>query len=180
MAQVIVGALLLATLLLHFRYPMPAAEAVDLRPMASRGTDPKPAVPFRYEEGPVLVMIEYRVPEPNTAAFMAAMEDVGHMRKRDGAWRWNLFEDTADARLWIETFTLGSWFDYLRQRRRGTEADEAIITRARALVDPEFTPVVRRLIHRESLREGADTGPLRRQGPPRLPEQDRSAPPARG
>ena len=52
MAQVIVGALLLATLLLHFRYPMPAAEAVDLRPMASRGTDPKPAVPFRYEEGP--------------------------------------------------------------------------------------------------------------------------------
>ena len=130
MAQVIVGALLLATLLLHFRYPMPAAEAVDLRPMASRGTDPKPAVPFRYEEGPVLVMIEYRVPESNTAAFMAAMEDVGHMRKRDGAWRWNLFEDTADARLWIETFTLGSWFDYLRQRRRGTEADEAIITRA--------------------------------------------------
>jgi hypothetical protein len=132
---------------------MPAAEAVDLRPMASRGTDPKPAVPFRYEEGPVLVMIEYRVPEPNTAAFMAAMEDVGHMRKRDGAWRWNLFEDTADARLWIETFTLGSWFDYLRQRRRGTEADEAIITRARSLVDPEFTPVVRRLIHRETVQE---------------------------
>ncbi len=136
MAQVIVGALLLATLLLHFRYPMPAAEAVDLRPMASRGTDPKPAVPFRYEEGPVLVMIEYRVPESNTAAFMAAMEDVGHMRKRDGAWRWNLFEDTADARLWIETFTLGSWFDYLRQRRRGTEADEAIITRARCAGGP--------------------------------------------
>ena len=153
LAQVIVGALLLASLLLRLRYPMPASGTVDLGPMASRGADPKPAVPFRYEEGPVLVMIEYRVPEANTAAFMAAMEDVGHMRKRDGAWRWNLFEDTADAERWIETFTLGSWFDYLRQRRRGTAADETIIERARALVDPEFTPMVRRLIHRETVRE---------------------------
>ena len=50
------------------------------------------------------------------------MDDVGHLRKRDGAWRWNLFEDTADAERWVETFTLASWFEYLRQRRRGTEA----------------------------------------------------------
>ena len=76
------------------------------------------------------------------------MEDVGHMRKRDGAWRWNLFQDTEDAQHWFETFTCKSWFEYLRQRRRGTAADEAILARARSYLDPAFAPVVRRLIVR--------------------------------
>jgi predicted MFS family arabinose efflux permease len=151
LAQAVAGGLLLLSTALHFRLPMPAADAVDLRPMPSRREDPKPAVLFHYGEGPVLVIVEYRVPAANTAAFVRAMEDVGHMRKRDGAWRWNLFQDTEDAQHWFETFTLESWFEYLRQRRRGTAADEAVIGRARALLDPGFQPVVRRMIHREGL-----------------------------
>jgi len=147
-AQVVVGVLMLASILLRYRFPMPAGEAPDLRPMADRRDDPKPVVLFSYEEGPVLVMIEYRVPEASADAFMRAMEDVGHMRKRDGAWRWNLFQDTEDAQHWFETFTLKSWFEYLRQRRRGTAADEAILARGRSYLDPAFAPVVRRLIVR--------------------------------
>ena len=51
------------------------------------------------------------------------MDEVGHVRKRDGAWRWHLFQDTADAEHWYEAFTVASWLHYLRQRRRGTAAD---------------------------------------------------------
>jgi MFS family permease len=144
----IAGACFIASLLLHFLLPMPRAEPIDIGPMPSRREEPKPALLFDFEEGPVLVMIEYQVPEARTAEFRQAMEDVGHMRKRDGAWRWNLFEDTADCQRWLETFTLSSWFDYLRQRRRGTASDEAIILRARALLMPGTQPIVRRMIVR--------------------------------
>lgn len=147
-AQAIAAAALLASLGLHRLMPMSGAAAPDLGPMTSRRDDPEPAVTFGFHEGPVLVMIEYRLPPANVGAFEAAMEAVGHLRKRDGALMWNLFQDTTVEGHWYETFTLASWFDYLRQRRRGTAADEAVLQRARALLDPGFTPIVRRMIHR--------------------------------
>jgi len=96
----------------------------------------------------VLVLIEYRVPLANTGAFVRAIDEVGHVRKRDGAWRWHLYQDTADAEHWYEAFTVASWLHYLRQRRRGTAADEIILNRARSWLDPEFKPLVRRMIAR--------------------------------
>ena len=149
-AQATAGVLLLLSLVLHRTLPMPAGEVPDLRPMDGLHEDPTPEVEFGFDEGPVLVLIEYRVPLPNTGFFARAIEDVGHQRKRDGAQRWNLFQDTADAEHWFETFTVASWFEYLRQRRRATAADEAAFARARVLLDPAFTPVVRRMIHRHS------------------------------
>ena len=96
----------------------------------------------------MLVLIEYRVPLANAGAFVQAIDEVGHVRKRDGAWRWHLYQDTADAEHWYEAFTVASWLHYLRQRRRGTAADEIILDRARSWLDPEFKPVVRRMIAR--------------------------------
>lgn len=151
LTHVVVGALFLASLALHLRARLPSAEQIpDLGPLASRLEDPKPTLRFDFGQGPILVLVEYRVPEANTAAFVEAMEEVGHLRRRDGAWRWDLFEDVGDPTLWFETFTLDSWFEYLRQRRRGTAGDEAAIARARALLDPGFQPVVRRMVHRGS------------------------------
>ena len=95
-----------------------------------------------------MVLVEYRVPLANAAAFVRAMEEVGHVRKRDGAWRWHLFQDTADAEHWYEAFTVASWLHYLRQGRRGTAADEVVLERARRFLDPGFRPLVRRMIAR--------------------------------
>ena len=64
------------------------------------------------------------------------------------AGRWHLFQDTADPEHWYEAFTVASWLDYLRQRRRGTTADELVLGRARACLDPAFKPLVRRMIAR--------------------------------
>ena len=125
---------------------LPASEAPDLRPRQL--PDIKLAFPFDREAGPVMVLIEYRVPLANAAAFVQAMEEVGHVRKRDGAWRWHLFQDTADAEHWYEAFTVASWLDYLRQRRRGTAADEVVLQHARRFLYPGFAPLVRRMIAR--------------------------------
>ena len=140
------GSLLLLSIALHRRWRLPASEAPDLRPRQL--PELKLAFPFDREAGPVMVLIEYRVPLAHTAVFVRAMEEVGHVRKRDGAWRWHLFQDTADAEHWYEAFTVASWLDYLRQRRRGTAADEIILERARRFLDPGFRPLVRRMIAR--------------------------------
>jgi Transmembrane secretion effector len=130
----------------HRRWRLPAGAAPDLRPRKLPALEL--AFPFDPEVGPVLVLVEYRVPPANAAAFVRAMDAVGHVRKRDGAWRWHLFQDTADAEHWYEAFTVASWLHYLRQRRRGTAADEVVLDRARGFLDPGFRPVVRRLIAR--------------------------------
>jgi MFS family permease len=140
------GSLLLLSIALHRRWRLPASEALDLRPRQL--PELKLAFPFDREAGPVMVLIEYRVPLANAAAFVRAMEEVGHVRKRDGAWRWHLFQDTADAEHWYEAFTVASWLHYLRQRRRGTAADEVVLERARRFLDPGFQPLVRRLVAR--------------------------------
>jgi MFS family permease len=149
------GSLLLLSIALHRRWRLPASEAPDLRPRQL--PEIKLAFPFDREAGPVMVLIEYRAPLANAAAFVRAMEAVGHVRKRDGAWRWHLFQDTADAEHWYEAFTVASWLDYLRQRRRGTAGDEVILERARRFLDPEFKPIVRRMIARG--REMTPTSP---------------------
>jgi MFS family permease len=142
----IAGSLLLLSIALHRRWRLPASEAPDLRPRQL--PDIKLAFPFDREAGPVMVLIEYRVPLANAAVFVQAMEEVGHVRKRDGAWRWHLFQDTADAEHWYEAFTVASWLQYLRQRRRGTAADEIVLEQARRFLDPGFQPLVRRMIAR--------------------------------
>jgi MFS family permease len=140
------GSLLLLSIALHRRWRLPASEAPDLRPRQL--PELKLAFPFDRKAGPVMVLIEYRVALANAAAFARAMEEVGHVRKRDGAWRWHLFQDTADAQHWYEAFTVSSWLHYLRQRRRGTAADEIVLERARRYLDPGFQPLVRRMIAR--------------------------------
>jgi len=45
-------------------------------------------------QGPVLVTVECVVNPQRTAEFVEAMHRYGHMRRRDGAYRWGIFRDT--------------------------------------------------------------------------------------
>jgi MFS family permease len=145
-AHLAAALMLLLSLILHLRLRLPAGAPPDLRPRQLPALEL--AFPFEREVGPVLVLIEYRVPLAHAGAFVRAMDAVGHVRKRDGAWRWHLFQDTADAEHWYEAFTVASWLAYLRHRRRGTAADEIILARARRYLDSAFKPLVRRMIAR--------------------------------
>jgi len=125
-AYLLAGAMLLASLVLHWRLPLAAAAAPDLQPAAR--PEPLPAVEADEEE-PVMVQIEYEIGPADAPAFVAAMDEVGHLRRRNGALRWRLFQDLADGDRWIETFVLGDWVEHQRLRRRMTRGDLAVEAR---------------------------------------------------
>jgi hypothetical protein len=64
----------------------------------------------RPEDGPALVLIEYRIAPDQTRAFARAMRAWRRVRLRDGAFRWGLFGDT------------GKGLMALRRRRRARRA----------------------------------------------------------
>jgi hypothetical protein len=142
------GVVMLASLLLHFTTPLASGPAPDFRP-STRRIEPKLAFPFKEDEGPVLVLVEYRVPTGDARAFARAMDEVGHLRRRNGASMWRLFQDVADAEQWIEAFTIASWLDYRRAARRATAADEAIEEGAVRYHKGEAPPVMRHMVARK-------------------------------
>jgi MFS family permease len=103
--------------------------------------------------GPVLVEVQWRVPEPNAEAFVDAMYHVSRSRKRTGATLWGLFRDVSEPSLYVETFTVATWHDHLRQHlERGTVWDREQEAVARALTMDGTEPVVRHMIWAAALR----------------------------
>jgi MFS family permease len=83
------------------------------------------------DSGPVLVTIAYRIRPDKRAEFVAAMQEVGEMRRRNGAYFWQLFHDTGDPARFIECFMDESWLEHLRQHERVSVADREIQRRAK-------------------------------------------------
>ena len=78
------------------------------------------------DRGPVLVTIEYRVQPDKRTEFVTAMRGLREMRRRNGAYFWELFHDSADPARYIETFMDESWLEHLRQHERVSVADREI------------------------------------------------------
>ncbi len=78
------------------------------------------------DRGPVLITIEYHVDRKHRDAFLAALERLAQERRRDGAYSWDLFEDTAEEGRFLEVFFVESWLEHLRQHRRVTNADRIL------------------------------------------------------
>jgi transmembrane secretion effector len=89
-------------------------------------------------DGPVMVVVDYRIPQDRAGAFVEAMRPVGNARLRTGALHWDLYQDGTRPDHYLETFVVASWEEHLRQHGgRLTGSDRAAEDRARALVDPE-------------------------------------------
>jgi Transmembrane secretion effector len=97
-------------------------------------------------DGPVLVTLEYRVPEERAAEFVAAMQELGRVRRRDGAFAWDVYEDLEDPGRYLETFTVGSWSEHMRQHERRTVADLEIERRVKSMHADGAGPVARHLL----------------------------------
>ena len=67
-------------------------------------------------------------------------------RLRDGAIRWDLFQDVEDAERLVEVFLVESWVDHLRQHERVTDEDWADVAAARALHAGDRPPRVTHLV----------------------------------
>ncbi|MGD9508632.1 MAG: MFS transporter, partial [Geminicoccaceae bacterium] len=126
------------------------------------------------EDEPVMVQIEYEIGPADAPAFVAAMDEVGHLRRRYGALRWRLCLDTAEPRSWLEAFVLGDWVEHERLRRRMTRADALLEARAASYHRGPEAPRRRYLIARRHdsryLLDGAEEAALaatrRRAGDP--------------
>jgi hypothetical protein len=91
------------------------------------------------------VTVEYDVPMERAADFLAAMRELGRIRRRDGASHWGICSDLEVPGRYLETFTVGSWDEHLRQHERMTLADRNIQERLRGCVRGE--PVARHLLY---------------------------------
>jgi len=75
---------------------------------------------------PVLVTVEYRIRPQDRDVFLQALAKLEHGRRRDGAYAWGVFEDTAQEGRMLETFLVESWMEHLRQHERVTQADRVM------------------------------------------------------
>lgn len=143
------AALLLLGLLLGWARPLPEVKDLDLDPIA-RWTEPEVAVPVEPRTGPVVVTIDYRIPEASIPAFLTVMNERRRIRMRDGARHWTLLRDLADPELWVERYHVPTWLDYIRHNQRRTNADADNFHRLRALHTGAEPPRVHRMIERQT------------------------------
>ena len=129
------------------RFPLLRGAPPDLSPYHRARSAPQPIFLPEPEEGPVLIMIEYRIRLTEKVEFTRALHAVRRIRMRDGAIRWGLFQDTEKPERFIETFVMESWLEFLRARERLTDADRVIRDHARSFHLEDEDPHVSRMIY---------------------------------
>jgi MFS family permease len=124
---------------------MPASEKYNLAP---GGQSPVLQMDedFEHDEGPVLVMVRWRVRPHELDAFHDAIWHLRRIRLRDGASQWGLFRDTSTDDLHVETFLVPSWIDHLRQHDRMTVDDLVAEKRVLAYHSDNEPPEVQHFI----------------------------------
>jgi MFS family permease len=115
----------------------------DLAPSLHWRT-PRVAFDVAWAQGPALVTIRYRIDPRGRDEFLRAMAEIGHERRRDGAYAWGVFEElTAEGR-YTETFLIESWLELMHLYERVTNADRRMEETVRKLLVE--TPVVTHFI----------------------------------
>ncbi len=173
----VAGAVSLVGLLsARFRFPLDAKEG-DFTPSLHWPT-PKLVCQPRDEDGPVLVLIEYRVPIQHSDKFAHALRALERHRRRDGAIEWAFYRDPALPTRWVETYVTEDWGEHVRQHARVTADDRAFENRVFSLLEPGTAPVASHFISGDSARtatanwhaDARSSGSLNAMPPPQVPE----------
>ncbi|MBV8144020.1 MAG: MFS transporter [Gammaproteobacteria bacterium] len=122
----------LVAMVLARRWRLRSGPAADLTP-SMHWPQPVVAADVDKDAGPVLVTVEYQVAAENRGAFIAAIGPLARERRRDGAYEWHLFHDSADPERMLETWLLDSWLEHMRQHQRITRADRDLEARVQQL-----------------------------------------------
>ena len=147
-ALILAGAALAACALIGFRLPLPKFESRDLTPLNSFN-EPLLKLQLQPRSGPIMVMVDYEIDEEDIEQFLALMADRRRIRIRDGARQWGLLRDLEEPRIWVETYHVPTWIDYVRHQQRRTKADAENAVRLRALHRGKEPPYVHRMIERQ-------------------------------
>ncbi|WAS91150.1 MFS transporter [Nannocystis punicea] len=114
------------------RWRLSDARREDVQPW-SAWPEPVLAGPVTVEAGPVLLVRRHRVAASQRAEFLQLSRELEVLRRRDGATDWALYEDLASPDEFVETFSLASWSEHLRQHTRAVVADRRLLERLAAL-----------------------------------------------
>jgi hypothetical protein len=98
------------------------------------------------ERGPVVVTVEYWIDPARAEEFARAIQPLRLARLRDGAVRWDLFQDAAHSGRCVEMFLVESIVDHLRQHERVTEADQKIQEYVQSFHQLDTPPLVTHLV----------------------------------
>ena len=118
---------------LTWRWKLQTGAGIDFSP-ATHWRAPTATRKVENNQGPVLAVVEYRVDATNRAEFLGAVDELGHARRRDGAYAWGVYEDVADVGRFVETFMIDSWLELMHARERVTNADEMLENQVRQLL----------------------------------------------
>ncbi|ABD04900.1 conserved hypothetical protein [Rhodopseudomonas palustris HaA2] len=105
-----------------WRWKLRGSAEHDLAP-SMHWPAPVLAIDADADQGPVLITVEYHVAADRRDAFLLAMRKLSRQRRRDGAYAWDVFEDTSERGRFVEVFKVASWLEHLRQHDRVTNAD---------------------------------------------------------
>ncbi|HUG62077.1 MAG TPA: MFS transporter, partial [Methylomirabilota bacterium] len=141
------GALMLAGAALGLLLELPEDSSLSLDPL-DRFREPHLALDLKPRSGPIVVMIEFRIQEVDTATFLRVRTERRRIRRRDGAQNWTLARDLENPEIWLESYHTPTWTEYVRHNQRATKADAEVGERLRALHSGDRPPRVRRMIER--------------------------------
>jgi predicted MFS family arabinose efflux permease len=144
-ALVIAAAGALMSLFVAAKWQLPDDHGIDFAP-SNHWAEPVVAVQPAGDRGPVLIEIEYRVAPDSVTDFISALRRFSGVRLRDGAIRWEAWEDTADPGCVLESFVVESWLEHQRQHRRVTHVDQLDQDVLNAFHIGDAPPVVRHLL----------------------------------
>lgn len=141
-ALVLCSTAVIATGLLARRLPIPLAEELiaeqDDQAVAT-DADPSPLA-----HG-VTVTTSFHIPSEVTPEFLDAIAGLRLIRLQTGARRWHLSRHIDDPCIWVETFSVATWDEHVRQHDRLTPAAYRLIRRIAAL-DEHQAPTTIHLI----------------------------------
>lgn len=151
--------LLLGCALVGLRMPLPAFSSLDLNPL-NTFNEPALRLDLKPRSGPIMVMVEYDIAQEDLNAFLSVMAERRRVRIRDGARQWTLLRDLERPSIWVESYHVPTWDEYVRHNLRRTVADAAVTERLRKLHRGSLPLRVVRMIERQTVPHVDDT-PIR-------------------
>ncbi|MGV3577064.1 MAG: MFS transporter [Devosia sp.] len=158
-ALVLAAGVLILCLLVGLRLPLPQFNDRDLNPLGTFN-EPLLKLDLMPRSGPILIMIDYQIAQEDIPRFLALMSERRRIRIRDGARQWAVLRDLEKPNVWVESYHVPTWVDYVRHNLRRTKADADNTEQLRALHRGPGMPVVHRMIERQTVPLD-DTTPLR-------------------
>lgn len=136
-------------------FKAPEFGTVDLDPV-NRFQEPALRLDLRGRSGPIMVMVDYRIAQPDVPEFLRLMRLRRNIRRRDGARNWALLRDLEHPEMWSESYHIATWDEYVRHNLRRTKSDAEVTVSLRALHRGEGDPVVHRMIERHTISQQDD------------------------